>query len=94
MRIFRPNKKQRKAAGRRRYLLGWGNYKTHKWKKKRILREEIREVLIHGVFNKPQLIEILDMIRKMGLDLEPLGTGTEKKPAKKKGFITQNEMEL
>jgi len=82
--------KEEKERCASHYIFNWGRFKSHRWKKKRILRIEIQEVLSLGIFSKNELIEILDFLRQKGLGLPPLGVGK----TKKQNFLTKEDMEI
>lgn len=49
----------------KRYLEDWGNYKSDEHKSKSLLREEIRDILVHGTFCRKTLILIRDLLLKL-----------------------------
>ena len=53
--------------GHDRYLYDWGKYKSDKWKTKRIIKEEIRDLIALGNFSKAELIEIKNIIKQKWL---------------------------
>ena len=59
------SKKQLLQDSWHRYRLSWGNYKSDKYKSKRIVRGEITDLLHLGSFSKAQLVEIKDLIYNM-----------------------------
>ena len=52
-----------------RYLYEWGNYKSDRNKTKRILGQEIGDILSYGEFSKKDLIAIKDLCKTLGFDL-------------------------
>ncbi len=49
-----------------RYDLMWGNYKSDKYKSKKILRAEISNILHLGKFSKAELKLIKDLVKEKG----------------------------
>ena len=90
MRTFRRTK-DRKEQNKKTYIRGWGGFKSHKWKKKNILRVEISDALRFGDFTKKELIEILDTVREKGMGLPPLGIGEK---VEKNKFLTRQDMQI
>jgi hypothetical protein len=46
-----------------RYKESWGNYKSDKHKSKRILKQEIISILVHGSFTRQELILIKNLAK-------------------------------
>lgn len=57
-----------RQLGRERYEKDWGNYKSDDHKSKRLLKQEISFIMVHGEFTKPELIAIRDLIKQKGLE--------------------------
>ena len=69
MNIDPPNEKEQlKFMAWRRYKESWGNYRSDKWKSKRILKTEISDIMSLGSFNKEDLINIKEFIIGLGFD--------------------------
>jgi hypothetical protein len=51
-----------------RYELEWGNYKSDKYKTKKILKEEIRDILLLGKFSKQDLLDIKNYSKRKAFD--------------------------
>ncbi len=62
-------KEQLKQDNIHRYRQQWGNYKSDKYKTKKLLKEEIRDVLVYGEFSKDTLIIIKDYMKYFGLGI-------------------------
>ncbi len=48
------------------YQASWGNYESDKHKSRSILKEEIRDILVHGTYNKASLIVLKDTAKLLG----------------------------
>lgn len=57
-----------RKLGRIFYRARWGNYKSDDHKSKRILKQEISFIMVHGEFTKAELISIRDLIKQKGLE--------------------------
>ena len=60
--------KSLREKGFQRYVDEWGNYKSDLHKSKKTLRQEIIGILIHGTFNKIDLIDIRDFAKGLGFE--------------------------
>lgn len=61
-------KQNHRQLGKERYEKDWGNYKNDDHKSKRILKQEISFIMVHGEFTKAELIVIRDLIKLKGLE--------------------------
>ncbi len=61
-------KQNHRKLGRERYEKDWGNYKSDTHKSRKLLKQEISFIMVHGEFTKSDLIIIRDFIKQKGLE--------------------------